>query len=369
MNTKLLYIASTAVPAATASSVHVGRMCAALGRSGTVVELLCKQGLDRSLEDYFGMATPFTTHAVPFDSRWALPGYLRVLERLRSSVRVAHGRYAYGSLYCALRGTPVSYEVHAPATGIKRQVEQRLLRNPKLLGVVAITQALADEYLRQYPALDGRLCVLPDAADDPGASRLPSTSGRLVAAYAGGWYAGRGIELIVALARAMPQIDFRLAGGSHAALGDWASGAELPPNLRAVGYLEPARVADFLAAADVLLAPYGRTVAANHGSSTAVLDTTRWCSPMKLFEYLAQGKAILCSALPVLQEVMRHEDNALLVEPENLAAWVAALQRLDHDRSLAVRLAQQARRDYLSQHSWDRRAERLLRFIRDCRNR
>ena len=42
---------------------------------------------------------------------------------------------------------------------------------------------------------------------------------------------------------------------------------------------------------------------------------------MKMFEYMAAGRAILSSDLPVLREVL-NEENAILLPPDEPAAWV-----------------------------------------------
>ncbi len=86
--------------------------------------------------------------------------------------------------------------------------------------------------------------------------------------------------------------------------------------------------------------------------------STRFTSPLKLFEYMAAGRPIVASDLPSIREVLRHEQNALLVEPGDAAALAAGVRRLLDDRPLADRLAQAAVTDVAS-YSWDRRAERL----------
>ena len=350
------YLAASFVPYEDASSVHVVRMAAALSEQTAEVELFCKQGMDRAIDSYYGLSKPLKINAVPFSNRLGLLRYLYALGRT-ASPDLALGRYAYASYWAALRGTPVLYEVHAPATGIKRRIEQQLFKHQQLLGVISITEALAEEYRRQYPQLEGRLLVLPDAANDPGAQPPPKTDGPLTAAYAGGWFQGRGIDLILALARSLPNYRFRLAGGTRSTLD--GMGLSAPANVECVGYLPPAAVDDFLRSADVLLAPYAKQVSAFHGNA---LDTTDWCSPMKLFEYLSHGKAIVCSDLPVLREVLNDGENALLPPPQDLAAWTAALQRLDEDRSLARRLGATARKHFLERHTWAQRAERALAF-------
>jgi len=81
---------------------------------------------------------------------------------------------------------------------------------------------------------------------------------------------------------------------------------------------------------------------------------------LKIFEYMALGKAIVCSDLPVLREVLTDQRNALLVPPEDVTAWVAAIHRLQADESLRQRLGDAARNDFLAQYSWQMRAQKVI---------
>jgi len=83
-------------------------------------------------------------------------------------------------------------------------------------------------------------------------------------------------------------------------------------------------------------------------------------SPLKIFEYMAAGKAMLCSDLPVLREVLIHEQTALLCDPENPEGWVRALKRLRDDVDLRKRLGKTARREFMAKYTWKTRAESIL---------
>ena len=85
-------------------------------------------------------------------------------------------------------------------------------------------------------------------------------------------------------------------------------------------------------------------------------------SPLKLFDYMAAGTAIVASDLPALREVLRHEENALLAAPGDPESFAAAVRRLIGDPTLAQRLGGQARAD-VNGYSWDARAEALLDFL------
>jgi len=90
--------------------------------------------------------------------------------------------------------------------------------------------------------------------------------------------------------------------------------------------------------------------------ASAISD--RFTSPLKLFEYLAAGRPIVASRLPALEEVLVHEENALLVAPGDAAALAAAIDRVTRDPALALRLARRAFTD-AERFTWARRAERL----------
>jgi glycosyltransferase involved in cell wall biosynthesis len=109
----------------------------------------------------------------------------------------------------------------------------------------------------------------------------------------------------------------------------------------------PADVAPYLKAADVLVLP-----------NTATLVSRTYTSPLKLFEYMAAGRPIIASDLPAFREVLRDEENALLVPPENPEALASAAVRLIRDPELSERLARRAFDD-VEAYSWAKRAERL----------
>ncbi|MES9847282.1 MAG: glycosyltransferase, partial [Candidatus Thiodiazotropha sp.] len=84
--------------------------------------------------------------------------------------------------------------------------------------------------------------------------------------------------------------------------------------------------------------------------------------PMKLFEAMAAGRAIVASDIPPIREILEHGRNALLAPPEDPAAWEVAVKTLMHNHRLAVKLAQQARQDAAA-YSWTNRAAGIARAI------
>jgi glycosyltransferase involved in cell wall biosynthesis len=82
---------------------------------------------------------------------------------------------------------------------------------------------------------------------------------------------------------------------------------------------------------------------------------------MKMFEYMAAGRAIVTSDLPVIHEVL-NERNAVFCESDHLASWRSALEALLEDESRRVSLGEQARRDARG-YSWLARMEKIMKGV------
>ncbi|MFQ5527079.1 MAG: glycosyltransferase family 4 protein, partial [Thermoanaerobaculia bacterium] len=199
----------------------------------------------------------------------------------------------------------------------------------------------------------------PDGADpaDPksGGQDSADSSRGLRVGYVGQLYRGKGLEVLIPLSRRHPEFEFEVVGGTRDALERLATD-KLPSNLSLHGFVPPGVLSEWFERFDVVLMPYQRRVEVAGGRS----DASRWMSPLKMFEYMAAGKAIVSSDLPVLREVLEDEENAILVPPEDLDSWSEALQRLDRDPDLRKRLGAAAREALLAHYSWDQRASAVL---------
>jgi glycosyltransferase involved in cell wall biosynthesis len=128
-------------------------------------------------------------------------------------------------------------------------------------------------------------------------------------------------------------------------------------NVILAGFVPNAELPVYQAACDFLLMPYQQRVAASSGG-----DIAAYLSPMKLFEYMACGRPILSSNLPVLQEVLQPEF-AFLLPPDHPNAWVAALRDLAGNPQQRAELGLRARAHALG-YSWEARARRVLEGIK-----
>lgn len=372
------YIAPTVLPSRAANSVHVALQCDALARAGADVTLYAKRSeadarrIRHLLTQSYGIDAS-RIRLVTYYSQGSRGDTLRIAAlaaaRLPARPEAVLSRNLYAAFYLAvLRRQPVLFETHQLETGFRKHMQQAVMTRPWVT-TVAISDRLVGFLQQHHGVPPSRALVLHDAARagiEPipeGVRRetlaelgvLNGREWRAVCGYFGHLYAGRGIEIIEAMARARPDCLFLLYGGNDADVTARRAHNDIS-NLRFQGHVPHPVAQRAMAAVDVLLMPYQASVSIG----VAGHDTAGWMSPMKMFEYMATGVPVLSSDLPVLREVLRHGENALLAQADSAEAWVAALDRVLSEPGLGQTLGETAHADYKAHYTWAARAQRLM---------
>ena len=370
MRRKLVYSSTALIPSAQANSVQIMGMCNALCRFGFDVTLLAGMmpGYGNvNVFEYYGVENTFSIVRKPSGCRRGSTFFLSLrnyptLKKLAAGDQdtLFYGRDVLALYLLARAGRQVMYETHDVARkGPRGWAERKLIEGRNLCRIVFISNELKRAYLEKYGTAlaDKKMVVAPDAADEqPNFSETLSLNGgaRFNACYVGSFHKGRGIELILDVAGRMPDVGFHLFGGT----ADQIRLLRLTssPNVYFYGYITPAQTYKARNAADVLLMPYQSKVMVSQNAS----ETSRWMSPVKLFEYMSSRKPIVSSNHKVLQEVLEHGRNCLLCEPDDPARWAEAITRLKEDGQLCRSISQAAYRDFMDHYTWDKRIEHIL---------
>jgi glycosyltransferase involved in cell wall biosynthesis len=354
---KIAYLCNSPIPSNIASSVQVMKMCQALARDHDLT-LFCppaaSQALPATVYEFYGVEPTFKIRRLPQPGSWA--------DRTLQTARLLRWELALRrfDLVYARCNAWRPYRVHR----IKRPliVEAHLLRQAsrttRLLGcrwvrgLVVVSDSLRRDYSRTYGLDPADVLTAHNGADPARPSRpagLPGSS-PVRCGYVGNLYEGKGVEIIIPLARQCSQVDFHVFGGTANQVTAWQDtiGAPSIPNLWFHGSLPPADTDAARLACDMLIAPYQEA-----GQEV-------WRSPLKIFEYMAAGKAIIASDLPALREMLRDGENAVLVPPADLQAWARAVGDLAADATERQQLGARAQEDFVEQHSWQARAHRIM---------
>jgi len=166
----------------------------------------------------------------------------------------------------------------------------------------------------------------------------------------------KGVGTLVQALMQVEGVSFGLVGGPERgaeSLREQWQKLDLPEeNFLYAGQVTPDAVPTYLAAFDVCAMPHPFTP-----------QFAYYTSPLKLFEYMAAGRAIVASDLPGWSDVVQQEATALLVPAGDADALAGAIQRLRDDKALREELGTNARLRAMQHYTWAARAAAIKAHI------
>lgn len=364
---RISYISGAYVPSTGANSMHAMRMCQAIAKQGHRVTLHVRPGDLTANDDFsfYDVEPCFDLVKTPRPNIRIIGAVVNAARTKQAVEREPQPDLLYGREFWALAlltnlGVPFVFESHwKPKTAFHKAVETAIMRHPRFRRVVLISEELHKIYRQEYPWLgEEKMVVAHDAADivervSPQRATEIEGAESLQVGYVGSFWPGYGIELIEAVAKRMRDVEFHVVGGDPRQVERRRALSSQQPNLTFHGFVDPRHLPGFYARFDIVLAPYQK--------ETPHID---WISPMKLFEYMAYGKAIVCSDFPVMREIIQHGHNGLLVTSDDLLGWIEAIRSL-RDEKRRNRIGSNARSIAERDFTWRVRARRVLEGLTD----
>jgi len=170
-------------------------------------------------------------------------------------------------------------------------------------------------------------------------------------------YCGRldnwaGINIVKGLSKMFKEkrskVSFLVAGAG-------AEENELSENVVTTGEVPYEEVPKILVAADIVLVPFPDN------------EVSHAASPLKLFEGMAMQKPIVASKVSGIEEIITHNKNGVLVDPNNLSEWYEAVSFLLNSKLFAKRLSENARQLVKERYNWVSLAEEYEKvFVKLC---
>jgi glycosyltransferase involved in cell wall biosynthesis len=294
-----------------------------------------------------------------------IPAYFRLRRACREfSPDLIYERYNLfylaGAWIARRRRLPFYVEVNAPLVAERTRYGNLRLR--RLAGwierhvwtsagqVVAVTGVLRDLVIAAGAA-PARVHVTPNGIDPARFADLPAPSGdHVVLGFVGFMRAWHGLDGVIAGLAAerergtCPPMRLVIVGDGPARpdLERQVGQLGLQDAVSFAGLALPEAIPALVGSFDIALQP--RAVA--------------YASPLKLFEYMAAGRAIVAPDQPNIREVLQHDRTALLFDPDRPEALWQAICRLADDAALRRRLGRAARQEIRSRdYTWKHNAE------------
>jgi glycosyltransferase involved in cell wall biosynthesis len=343
------------------------KMCQAFAEHGHQVTLFVKNNISKGDDyEYYGVKRNFKLIKVPLLSNKWISAFvylwkLKNLLQKTDEVDIYYSRYSYPMWFILKSGKSFVLEVHdIPHHWFEKRIQGMLFGHPCFSHLVVISRALGEKYRTFFPDLQPQqIVVAHDGADGLDDIYLEEKKlgggGALKVGYVGSLYEGRGMDILIELAKRLADMEFHIIGGTAKEVTFWKQKAPMLKNLFFHGYVAPKEVPAFQKAMDILVAPYQKIVAVGGNKG----NTAGWMSPLKIFEYMSAGKAIVVSDLPTIQEILENEREALLVPAHDTNAWQRALEKLK-DVDFRRGLGENAKIKFFSEYTWQKRAQTVI---------
>lgn len=384
MKINMQYVANARIPSEKAHPYQIMKMCEAFAKRGTNVSLVLpfRFQTNKKMKEvvdfwhHYHIVNKFKIVKLPsLDLIWldayigSFPFHLRftfqamsfafcaIIYSLFRRTDVYYTRDRYFALLGRFPRKRVCFESHA-----FEPLVNGLMKKGMIDRLVVITNELKKTYVNQGVP-EWKVMVVPDGVDlemfdstlskEGARQELGIPHDKKIICYTGNLYDWKGVHVLAMSMKSLPSnhLAYFVGGTKEGSLKfkEFIEKNEIL-NVVSVGHVFPATVPKYLAASDVLVLPN-----INKGLS-------EFTSPLKLFEYMAANRPIVASELPALKEILRSEENAILVEPDNDKALARGIRRVLDNEELAKSIAWNAYQE-VKEYTWDKRAERILEFI------
>jgi len=379
----ILYIHSTPLDYQQANIIQVLNMCQAFAVSGAEVSLLIKASKNEAvntqewIKTHFGLRIAF--RLIYFKSNFSIFGRFKELGILFSSLNklvkeetknrdfdFVYLRNPILLLVIKDKKMRVAFELHNnflhPDSKVLAKLYEKLLlyyyKKNYIVKVITISEALKSFWVNKGILSSSVICHHDGFNSEHFKKSIDKCDAReelnidrktKVVTYTGSLYQDRGIELIIEAAKFVQDALFFVVGGPQKRVDHYKRqllGSDIT-NIVFTGRVEQELVVKYLFASDILLLIY-----------TEKVPTINYCSPLKLFEYMASGKIILGHSFPTITEVLTNGVNAILVEPNNVELFIGKLKETLIINNII--LGKNARTEAFRKYSWLKRAQMIM---------
>ena len=381
------YISPSTFPSKAANSVHVIHQVFALSKLNLKIHLYGAKNIPKSnkeiksrLEKEYGVNLDDTRlNLIPVLIKRGINLQIAIFSIVKlallsfSSSNKIYSRNLYAAFFFnSILRRKIVFETHQIEQGINGVFQKHILSSKKAK-VVLITKKLHIILEEYYSIKITNPFILSDAAPEGlnpfNNKQKENTLLRLgirknnflyICGYFGHLYQGRGIEIIISMAKRSPKVLYLIFGGNDEDIARLTHQTN-DKNIQLMGHVDNVLAREVMMSIDCLLMPYQKKVSIGQKGH----DTARWMSPMKMFEYMASSNPIISSNLPALREVLKDGENAILVECDNVDQWIDALNSLINNKDLANRIALNAYKEYTEKYNWLYRAKKIHQIMED----
>jgi glycosyltransferase involved in cell wall biosynthesis len=354
---KIVYIAETSLTNQSAYSQHVIKMCDAFGQRSCDLTLVVPK--EKNNLTFKKIKRNFLLNSKkPFVIKSMLRGkinnfFTRFMFAIKASIftkaqkpDLVVTRSLLSSFFLSIIKISHFLEIHNEIKSFSKFLflDLNFINSKYIKRIILISNSLS----KKFDIDKNKILILHDGVDNKNFYKFNKIKSIKTATYVGSFYDGRGIKIIENLANKFKMIDFKLYGKKKRITNKLK-------NISFFSHISYDKVPAILAKSDLLLMPYADNVSVRAKG----LNTASYCSPLKMFDYLASGKVIVSSKLDGICEVLKHKKNAIIVKKYTLKNWSETFNDLLNHKYNLIKI-QNGSVKTAKKYSWNQRVLKII---------
>ena len=274
---------------------------------------------------------------------------------IKNKDEIIFSRSVFVSIFLSIFGVKNVLEVHQPNSGLTNLMfnffRKKILRNTKF---ILINKNLNKIFLLRKD----KFIVADDGVDLKDFKSVQNIKYKDSCVYTGSLFQGKGVEIILKLAKKLNKFTFYVYGDLKTAPAKILNDCLKLKNIKLLGHVKYSEIPKILKSHKSIIMPYSKKVFGNHKNT----NIEKYMSPLKLFDYLASGRIIVASKSQSYSHILKDTINSVLCDSSNLDKWVKTLKDISKNKINFNKLKKNSL-ETAKQFSWIYRIEKILNFI------
>ncbi len=359
---KILYLSDLSLPNKSAYAVHVMKMCDAFAKNKNVDLIVndCSCTWTEIKKNY-NLKNNFKIMALNnFKVRNMIFRIFNAYKTLKIVKNINYkfiiSRNIFSSIFLAFFGKKNILEVHTELTGVTKKVffflKKTTQKNLKFIFI--------HKELKKYLKIDDNFIVLDDSINLREFNNVKIKAIKNKFVYTGSYLKGKGIEIIINLAKHFKKYEFHTYGNIDTFPRDAKKKIEKISNLYINDFINYNKIPKVIKSAEYLLMPYPNKIEV----LIKDLDVKEYISPLKMFEYLAAKRIIFASYQKSYEHILVDNYNAVLIKKNSITEWKKRIKLVVANKNKFRKLKKNSY-ETAKKFTWKKRAFKIIKFANE----
>ena len=357
-NITINYVCEVEYPNSSAYAIHVLKMCDAFASQTKKINLISpyisidtnELKINYRIKNRINFFSIFKKKKINFLKRVFFSLKILTNNKLNKNNCIYISRSVIFAIIGSILNKKVILELHHELSGLTKILyfflkKMKLLDNLRYI-FIHVNLISVFKPIKKYICLDDAV----DVRDFKNIKNIKNIKKTCV--YVGSFHKGKGVELILQIAKKLQHINFHLYGDKK-----FLNHNKILKNVKIFNYINYKKIPKTLSQYEIALMPYGNWVSGR----LKKINLINSMSPLKMFDYLASGNIIIASDLDVYKHILKNNYNSILLNNSKANLWCKWINKI----SISTKKYNYIKTNALktaNKHTWIIRSKKILNF-------